>query len=382
MDMTAGMGAAGAGLHAAPASHGASLALDQVSRVYPNGTHAVRALSVSVPAGRILSLLGPSGSGKTTTLKMIAGFDRPDSGSITLAGRDISRTPPHARNIGMVFQNYALFPHMTVFDNVAFPLRMRGWARRDIESAVQQALALVHLEAVAARLPRQLSGGQQQRVALARAIVFRPKLLLMDEPLGALDRQLRKSVQSELKRLQRQLDLTIVYVTHDQEEAMFLSDEIAIVQGGRIVQCGPPAVLYDAPGSHFVAGFLGESNFLGGTVAEAAQGQMLVTLPGGRQLQGRPSEPMSAGHAVSVLIRPEKLQVHAASGGSLPGANLLLGRIDLVNFLGGAIEYEIDLNGARLTARVYLRGAATAFAIGDPVVLHMAPEDCLVFPAP
>lgn len=372
------MRATGAG----PASHGASLVLDQVSRVYPDGTHAVRALSLSVPAGRIVSLLGPSGSGKTTTLKMIAGFDRPDSGSITLAGRDISRTKPHARDIGMVFQNYALFPHMTVFENVAFPLRMRRRARREIEAAVEQALALVHLEGVGARLPRQLSGGQQQRVALARAIVFRPHLLLMDEPLGALDRQLRKSVQSELKRLQRQLDLTIVYVTHDQEEAMFLSDEIAIVQSGRIVQCGPPAVLYDAPASHFVAGFLGESNFLGGIVAEAAPGQVLVTLPGGRQMRGKPSAPMLPGQAVSILIRPEKLQLHAVSGSIGAGANLLHGRIDLVNFLGGAIEYEIDLDGARLTARVYLRAEAAAFAIGDPVVLHMAPEDCLVFASP
>jgi len=382
MDMTSDMRVTGAGVHAGPAPHGASLVLEQVSRFYPDGTHAVRALSLSVPAGRILTLLGPSGSGKTTTLKMIAGFDRPDSGSITLAGRDISRIPPHARNIGMVFQNYALFPHMTVFDNVAFPLRMRGRSRREIDSAVQEALALVHLEGVAARLPRQLSGGQQQRVALARAIVFRPQLLLMDEPLGALDRQLRKSVQSEIKRLQRQLDLTIVYVTHDQEEAMFLSDEIAIVQAGRIVQCGPPGVLYDAPGSLFVAGFLGESNFLGGIVAEAAHGQVLVTLPGGRQVRGRPSAPMLAGQAVSILIRPEKLHVHAASGSIGQGANLLHGRIDLVNFLGGAIEYEIDLDSARLTARVYLRASAAAFGIGDPVVLHMAPEDCLVFAVP
>jgi len=376
MDMTADMRVTGAGVH------GASLVLDQVSRFYPDGTHAVRALSLSVPAGRILTLLGPSGSGKTTTLKMIAGFDRPDSGSITLAGRDISCIPPHIRNIGMVFQNYALFPHMTVFDNVAFPLRMRGRSRRDIETAVEQALALVHLEGVAARLPRQLSGGQQQRVALARAIVFRPQLLLMDEPLGALDRQLRKSVQSEIKRLQRQLDLTIVYVTHDQEEAMFLSDEIAIVQNGRIVQCGAPAVLYDAPESLFVASFLGESNFLGGTVAEAAHGQVLVTLPDGRQLRGRPAAAMPAGQAVSILIRPEKLHVYPASGSIGQAANELHGRIDLVNFLGGAIEYEIDLDSARLTARVYLRASATAFAIGDPVILQMAPEDCLVFAAP
>jgi spermidine/putrescine ABC transporter ATP-binding subunit len=375
--MAADIGMTGAGVRS-----GACLVLDQLTRRYPDGTVALRGLSLSVPAGRIVSLLGPSGSGKTTTLKMIAGFEKPDSGSITLAGRDISRTPPHARDIGMVFQNYALFPHMTVFENVAFPLRMRKMARRDIEAAVQQALALVHLEGVAARLPRQLSGGQQQRVALARAIVFRPQLLLMDEPLGALDRQLRKSVQSELKRLQRRLDLTVVYVTHDQEEAMFLSDEIAIVQNGQIVQCGAPAALYDAPASVFVAGFLGESNFLVGILSEAEASQAFVTLPGGRQMRGRPSAPLPTGQAVSILIRPEKLQVHAVSEAVGPEMNLLRGRIDLVNFLGGAIEYEIDCDGARLTARVYLRASAAAFAIGDPVVLHAAPQDCLVFPAP
>ncbi len=361
---------------------GAALRLDHVSRLYADGTHAVRDVSLSVPAGRILTLLGPSGSGKTTTLKMIAGFEIPDSGTITLAGRDISRIPPHARDLGMVFQNYALFPHMNVFENVAFPLRMRRRSRADIETAVRDALALVHLEGFEARLPRQLSGGQQQRVALARAIVFRPPLLLMDEPLGALDRQLRKSVQSELKRIQRQLGLTIVYVTHDQDEAMFLSDEIAIVQDGRIVQCGPPEALYDAPGSVFVASFLGESHFLAGIVADVTPGLASVTLPNGWQVKGKPCAGLVAGQAASILVRPEKLHVYSGSSAFEPYPNVLPGHIDLVNFLGSAMEYEIDLAGARLTARVTLRAAAQSFAIGDPVQLHFAPEDCLVFPSP
>ncbi len=361
---------------------GAALQLDRVSRLYADGTHAVRDVSLSVPAGRILTLLGPSGSGKTTTLKMIAGFEIPDSGTITLAGRDISRIPPHARDLGMVFQNYALFPHMNVFENVAFPLRMRRRSRADIETAVRDALALVHLEGFEARLPRQLSGGQQQRVALARAIVFRPPLLLMDEPLGALDRQLRKSVQSELKRIQRQLGLTIVYVTHDQDEAMFLSDEIAIVQDGRIVQCGPPEALYDAPGSVFVASFLGESHFLAGIVADVTPGLASVTLPNGWQVKGKPAAALVAGQAASILVRPEKLHVYGGSSAFEPHPNVLPGHIDLVNFLGSAMEYEIDLAGARLTARVTLRAAAQSFAIGDPVQLHFAPEDCLVFPSP
>jgi spermidine/putrescine ABC transporter ATP-binding subunit len=378
MDMSAGADLA---LPALP-PRGAALQLDRVSRLYADGTHAVRDVSLSVPAGRILTLLGPSGSGKTTTLKMIAGFEIPDSGTITLAGRDISRIPPHARDLGMVFQNYALFPHMNVFENVAFPLRMRRRSRADIETAVRDALALVHLEGFEARLPRQLSGGQQQRVALARAIVFRPPLLLMDEPLGALDRQLRKSVQSELKRIQRQLGLTIVYVTHDQDEAMFLSDEIAIVQDGRIVQCGPPEALYDAPGSVFVASFLGESHFLAGIVADVTPGLASVTLPNGWQVKGKPAAALVAGQAASILVRPEKLHVYGGSSAFEPHPNVLPGHIDLVNFLGSAMEYEIDLAGARLTARVTLRAAAQSFAIGDPVQLHFAPEDCLVFPSP
>jgi ABC-type Fe3+/spermidine/putrescine transport system ATPase subunit len=271
---------------------------------------------------------------------------------------------------------------MNVFENVAFPLRMRRRSRADIETAVREALALVHLEGFESRLPRQLSGGQQQRVALARAIVFRPPLLLMDEPLGALDRQLRKSVQSELKRIQRQLGLTIVYVTHDQDEAMFLSDEIAIVQDGRIVQCGPPEALYDAPGSVFVASFLGESNFLAGIVVDVRLGLASVTLPNGWLVQGKPAAALVAGQAASILVRPEKLHVYGATSAFEPLPNLLPGHIDLVNFLGSAMEYEIDLAGARLTARVTLRAAAQSFAIGDPVQLHFAPEDCLVFPSP
>ena len=378
MDMNAGVALS---LPAMP-PRGAALELDRVSRLFPDGTHAVRDMSLRVPAGRILTLLGPSGSGKTTTLKMIAGFEIPDSGTITLAGRDISRIPPHARDLGMVFQNYALFPHMNVFENVAFPLRMRRRARPDIEAAVREALALVHLEGFETRLPRQLSGGQQQRVALARAIVFRPPLLLMDEPLGALDRQLRKSVQSELKRIQRQLGLTVVYVTHDQDEAMFLSDEIAIVQDGRIVQCGPPEALYDSPGSVFVASFLGESNFLAGIVASVTPGLVSVTMPNGWQVFGKPAAALESGQAASIMVRPEKLHVVSAASALEPHPNVLPGHIDLVNFLGSAMEYEIDLAGARLTARVTLRAAAVFFAIGDPVQLHFAPEDCLVFPSP
>jgi spermidine/putrescine ABC transporter ATP-binding subunit len=367
---------------AAALSTGASLTLDRLARVYPDGTRAVDDVSFSVTPGRFLTLLGPSGSGKTTTLKMIAGFEAPDAGVITLAGRDISRVPAHARDIGMVFQNYALFPHMTVADNIGFPLRMRRRPTREIRAAVEEVLALLHLDQLGGRFPRQLSGGQQQRVALARAIVFRPPLLLMDEPLGALDRQLRKEVQSELKRLQRQLGLTTVYVTHDQDEALFLSDEIAIMQAGRVVQQGAPETLYAQPAMRFVASFLGESNFLPGTVAAVADGQVWVTLAGGVIVRGRAVGALVPGMRAEILMRPEKIDLHAAGTVAAPDANLLPGRVEMVNFLGSAQEYELDVAGSRLAARLFLRAAVLPFGIGDAVTLQVAPGDCLVFPAP
>ena len=360
---------------------GASLHLDGLSQIYPDGTQAVHDVSLEVEPGRILTLLGPSGSGKTTTLRMIAGFERPNAGTITLGGRDISDTPPHARDIGMVFQNYALFPHMTVFDNVAFPLKMRRWTRAEIEASVGEALALVQLDTFAGRFPRQLSGGQQQRVALARAIVFRPPLLLMDEPLGALDRQLRKSVQSELKRIQRQIGLTVVYVTHDQEEAMFLSDRIAIMQGGRIVQNSVPEELYARPTSYFAASFFGESNFLHGHVASNMQGRVSLTMAKGT-IQALAAEALEPGMRAAVLVRPEKLQLYPVGSQLGHACNCLHARVEMVNFLGSALEYELEIDGVRLTARVYQRTAADVFQVGDTVMLGFSPNESLAFAAP
>ena len=257
-----------------------------VEKSYDGHSLAVRDLTLDVGQGEFLTLLGPSGSGKTTTLNMLAGFERPTRGEILLAGRPVDRLPPYERNIGMVFQNYALFPHMTVGENVAFPLSVRARARAEIAERVKRALAMVRLEAFAERRPAQLSGGQQQRVALARALVFEPSLVLMDEPLGALDKKLREQMQIEIKLLHERLGLTIVYVTHDQSEALTMSDRIAVFHDGQVMQQGTPDVLYSQPRDAFVAGFIGENNMLSGTVEAIANGHVRVALAGGPEVDG------------------------------------------------------------------------------------------------
>ena len=256
-----------------PERQGKEVVLSGIRKTY-GSTVALPDVSLAVARGEFCTLLGASGSGKTTLLKIIAGFEAPDAGNVRIAGKDVTRTPIADRNIGLVFQNYALFPHMSVFDNVAFALRMRRLNRDDIKRRVGEALELVSMEQLRDRLPRELSGGQQQRAALARALVFRPDILLMDEPLGALDKNLRQAIQLQLKKLHHDLGLTVVFVTHDQDEAMNLSDRIVIVDHGRIVQAGAPEALYRAPETPFVAGFLGECNFL-----ERAAGRVLGIRP-------------------------------------------------------------------------------------------------------
>ncbi|MDE2456191.1 MAG: ATP-binding cassette domain-containing protein, partial [Burkholderiales bacterium] len=237
-----------------------------VQKTYDGVALVVRGLDLEIRRGEFLTLLGPSGSGKTTTLMMLAGFESPTAGDIELAGKPITRTPPHKRHFGMVFQNYALFPHMTVGQNVAYPLTVRGVSRADQAKRVARALAMVQLDGKAERMPAQLSGGQQQRVALARALVFEPQLVLMDEPLGALDKNLREQMKMEIKRLHRELETTIIYVTHDQEEALVMSDRVALMNHGRIEQIGAPVDLYERPANRFVAEFIGQSNILAGRV--------------------------------------------------------------------------------------------------------------------
>ena len=314
-----------------------TLTLDGISRRY-GATTAVERVDLEVAEGEFVALLGPSGCGKTTTLRMVAGFVPPSSGRILIAGRDVTRAPPHGRDTGMVFQSYALFPHMTVGENVAFGLEMRRAARAEREARVREALRLARLEGLADRLPRQLSGGQQQRVALARAIVVNPTVLLCDEPLGALDKKLRQRMQFELKALHRRLGLTLLYVTHDQEEALTMSDRIAVMRSGRIAQLGLPGEIYDRPRSRFVADFIGDTNILTG---EAEGGAM--RLAGG----WRVPLPAAASGTVAVALRPERVRLVAA------GAGLVDAMVEESNFLGDSVLLQAALaDGQTLLARV------------------------------
>lgn len=272
-----------------------------------NTVVAVDNVSLDIGEGEFLTLLGPSGSGKTTVLNMIAGFEFPSGGDVVLQGKSINSLLPEKRNIGMVFQNYALFPHMTVFDNIAFPLKMRKLPKPEIRQRVERALDLVQLVGYESRLPKQMSGGQQQRIAVARALVFDPPLLLFDEPLGALDKKLREHMQLELKRIHTRLKRTMIYVTHDQEEALVMSDRIAVMNSGRIEQVGPPDELYDRPANKFVANFIGESNLIEGTAGHHKEHQLTLRLDDGKKIRIDWHARIEAGRKVCFCIRPEKL---------------------------------------------------------------------------
>jgi len=321
---------------------------------------AVDDLDLALEAGEFLTLLGPSGSGKTTTLMMVAGLQQPDAGSIRLNGVSVASLPPYRRDVGMVFQNYALFPHMTVRRNVAFPLEMRGTPAAEIARLVDEALALVKLPDHGERLPKQLSGGQQQRVALARAMVYRPALLLMDEPLGALDRKLREQLQLEIKRVHRERSISVLYVTHDQEEALTMSDRIAVFNKGRIEQIGTPEELYDRPATRFVASFIGDTNLLAGRVLGVAGGICEIETAAGR-IAASARTPLEAGAAVFVAVRPERVVLAPVqeAGGGLEG--VIIEQV----FLGTSRKYVVRL--ADGTELVVLR------PISDPPFEHAAP---------
>jgi putative spermidine/putrescine transport system ATP-binding protein len=280
-----------------------------VKKSYDGDSYVVRGLDLSVAQGEFLTLLGPSGSGKTTSLMMLAGFEAPSAGEIHLDGRRIDQVPAHQRNIGVVFQNYALFPHMSVSDNVAFPLRMRGVNGADIARQVKRALDMVRLVGLEQRRPGQLSGGQQQRVALARAMVFEPKLVLMDEPLGALDKQLREHMQIEIKALHRRLGINIVYVTHDQSEALTMSDRVGVFNEGVMQQLAPPDELYESPSNLFVAQFIGENNTLTGKVIEIAGDRCLLRCADGTVLKARSAPGLGVGEPAALSLRPEKVRL-------------------------------------------------------------------------
>ena len=340
-----------------------------------DGVHfVVDDLDLAVRRGEFLTMLGPSGSGKTTSLMMLGGFEEPTFGHIFLDGEPVERRPPEKRNIGFVFQSYALFPHMTVAENVAFPLRYRGIKGAAAAEKVAKALGMVHLGHLASRKPSQMSGGQQQRVALARALVFDPTLVLMDEPLGALDKQLREHMQVEIKQLQRMLGITMVYVTHDQSEALTMSDRIAVFNDGRIQQLAEPETLYEDPANSFVAGFIGENNLLPGRVAGREGGFAVVTLDGGAQFRTRDRAGLATGATVDLAVRPERLSV--ADEGASPGANALPGTVAEVFYLGDHVRLVVAAgNGRPVTARVPV-AERRPFAPGEPVTLACAAEDC------
>jgi putative spermidine/putrescine transport system ATP-binding protein len=349
---------------------GAQIEAEALTKVYTGSAHpAVDAVDLTIRAGEFMTLLGPSGSGKTTTLNMIAGFEDVTSGRILLDDDDIARLPPYRRNLGMVFQNYALFPHMTAAENVAFPLKQRKVGKAEIGRRVGEALDLVHLGEHGNRLPSQLSGGQQQRVALARAVVFAPRALLLDEPLGALDKKLRESLQLEIARLHKELGITFVFVTHDQEEALALSDRIAVFRDGRIEQVGTPAELYEAPVSRFVATFLGDSNVFSGRV----RGGLLDT--GWCSLHARTGEP--SGEPVALVVRPEHLRLGPPSGA---GANALSATVTDVVYQGAFRRILLRFDGG-VTGQVRdSAGVGGTVAAGDQVEVHWAAEAGVVVP--
>ena len=331
-------------MSAAPLPQGGkgALELDRLTKRYGD-ERVVDAISAAIRPGEFFSLLGPSGSGKTTTLMMIAGFATPDGGAIRVDGADLTHVPPQRRGLGMVFQNYAIFPHLNVFENVAFPLRARHVAETELRARVQAALELVRLERFAQRFTRQLSGGQQQRVAIARAIVFHPSIVLMDEPLGALDKNLRYEMQVEIKEIQQRLGMTVVYVTHDQEEAMNMSDRIAIMNHGRIEQLGPPDEIYERPSSAFVARFLGEANLIEGTIERIAGGEAELRTRDGVLLRGR-VERAVVGQAAALFVRPELLAFGGGEG------NRVEGTVRRRSFLGSMIRTVVEVGpGTQLT---------------------------------
>ncbi len=351
------------------------VALANVHKVYGRVV-ALNNLSLDIAEGEFLTLLGPSGSGKTTTLMLIAGFERPTRGEISIRGESMVTRPPEKRDIGMVFQSYALFPHMTVFDNVAFPLRTRRLPARVVAGRVSEALEAVRLPAVHDRYPRQLSGGQQQRVALARSLVYRPSLLLMDEPLGALDRKLREEMQSELKAIQRELGVTTLYVTHDQQEALALSDRIAVMNAGDLVQVGSPLELYERPAADFVASFLGDVNFLDGVTVRWAEGFSTVEVHPTLAVTVAADRVLARGKRVRLAIRPERLQI----GTRAHGENAWSVVVRDVVFHGELVRYSVEApGGARIKVTQAYRGPESIFASGQPAAVWSSPQDWRVF---
>ncbi|MBE9101507.1 ABC transporter ATP-binding protein [Vacuolonema iberomarrocanum] len=350
--------------------------LHEVVKVF-NGEPAVRGISLKIRQGEFFSILGPSGCGKTTTLRLIAGFDEPTSGNVLIRGQAMDTVPPYRRPVNTVFQSYALFSHMTVRDNVAFGLRIRRCSKAETQNRVAEVLQLVKMEEFARRYPNQLSGGQQQRVALARALVNRPAVVLLDEPLGALDLKLRKEMQVELSTLQRELGVTFVMVTHDQEEALSLSNRIAVMNNGRVEQIGTPNEIYEHPRTPFVADFIGDTNLLQGCVETAEGSTLQILTDSGMRVSVPPTEGWDGaiGRALVLSIRPEK--VHIGAQKMSTDENCYEGRVSTIMYLGTHVQYVVDLmSGDRITVLEPNR-QGHLFAPNDTVCVSWKTQDCL-----
>jgi putative spermidine/putrescine transport system ATP-binding protein len=351
-----------------------SLTLDRLEKRYPGHT-AASSVSLSVKDGEFISLLGPSGCGKTTVLRMVAGLIQPTSGRILIDGRDVTDLPTNKRKIGLVFQSYALFPHMSVFENVAFGLRRQGVEGSDLKQRVEQALASVRLAAYGERLPRQLSGGQQQRVAVARSIAPRPSILLFDEPLSNLDASLRDEMQIELKRLQREVGITTMFVTHDQGEAMSMSDRVCVLAHGVVQQFATPEEIYHRPATGFVAGFIGRPNRLAGRLLRPAGWAAAVQIQDGPTLPVASADGIGDGEAVNVVVRQEDLRF---LGPQEDAGFALQGRIALRSFVGSRVQYLVALGGVEVIAEAPTNGLHAGLEVGMPVRLAVDPQHVYV----
>jgi len=378
------IGRADSGTPALPAGDMPLLRIEGVSKSF-GSFRAVDKLSLDIAAGEFFALLGPSGCGKTTLLRMLAGFETPDEGRILLGGHDIAPVLPHERPVNMMFQNYALFPHLNVRDNIAFGLKRAGMARADIAERVADMVALVKLQGLEKRKPDQLSGGQRQRVALARSLARRPKVLLLDEPLAALDKKLRESTQAELMELQRRLGMTFIIVTHDQEEAMTMATRIGVMDAGRLEQVAPPRDLYEAPASRWVAGFVGDINLFEGDIIMQEHRRLMVTTRDSDAIVVTAPRQPPANAVITVAIRPEKVRLSrrgpASDADHLQSINRLEGVVTDVGYLGGSTVYKIKLDsGAVVRASVanIARLDRDTYSAGQRLVAWFSPDDCMV----
>jgi putative spermidine/putrescine transport system ATP-binding protein len=349
------------------------IAFESVRKSYDGTSYVVRGLDLDVAQGEFLTLLGPSGSGKTTTLMMLAGFETPTEGVIRLAGERIDSVPPHRRNIGVVFQNYALFPHMTVGENVAFPLKMRRLGKAEVRTRVRRALDMVRMGSFEARRPSQLSGGQQQRIALARALVFEPQLILMDEPLGALDKQLREHMQLEIKHLHARLGINVVYVTHDQSEALTMSDRVGVFNDGVLQQVATPEALYEAPANPFVATFIGENNAIAGEVIEVAGERCSIRTSDGSVVRALAGEGLKQGSKTTLVLRPERIGLSPEEN----GFNRFTAKIEELIYHGDHLRLRVSACGCNdVRVRVAAGHAGIPLIPDAEIAIGWLPENC------